>query len=268
MVWKPCVFFKTPTWTKWSRPLTKIFLKTGLSFHQLLVIFPAKKSTSCCWDSELPSAVAPLLLPGAVRARGRTAQRASHLQVKTGGGKKTGKTAAFANSEGGSHQKLSIQKKLWKVSCGSYMILKKKEVLFWSARRSWKFLPLWGDVQHVKKMGMSSHFRNISISTPYCCSFRNPACTTGDVWKPCIYWKKKTAIKILQTSTAWSPRISEPSNTTILSGFGSQFLRLKKLRRPKISWKHRNSRKASWRAVWIHPKGMEVGNLDFIEPEP
>ena len=192
MVWKPCVFFKTPTWTKWSRPLTKIFLKTGLSFHQLLVIFPAKKSTSCCWDSELPSAVAPLLLPGAVRARGRTAQRASHLQVKTGGGKKTGKTAAFANSEGGSHQKLSIQKKLWKVSCGSYMILKKKEVLFWSARRSWKFLPLWGDVQHVKKMGMSSHFRNISISTPYCCSFRNPACTTGDVWKPCIYWKKNS----------------------------------------------------------------------------
>ena len=181
MVWKPCVVEKHPPGQNDPDPWLRFLLKTGLSFHQLMVIFPAKKSTSCCLESELPSAVAPLLLPGAVRARGRTAQRASHLQVNRGAKKKTGKTAAFANSGGGSHQKLSIQKKLGRFHAGITWFWRKelecKKILD-------KFATL-GGCSTCEEEGNVFTF-HISISTPYCCWFRNPACITCDVWKPYI----------------------------------------------------------------------------------
>ena len=69
----------------------------------------------------------------------------------------------------------------------------------WSARRSWINLPLWGDVQHVKKKGMSSHFTY---------QYQHPTVAGSEILhaSPVMYenptFKKKTA-RILQTSTGF-----------------------------------------------------------------
>lgn len=152
------------------------------------------------------------------------------------------------------------------------MFLKKERRTFlWSARRSWRILPLWGDVQHVKKKGMSSHFTY---------QYQHPTVARSEILHapPVMYEnpyiQRKNSHNSPNTSTAWSRRdFWLPSNTTILSGFLLPISAIEKnsggLRSPEntaIRARHpgapfgSTNRDGSWEPGWrIEPEALRLG---------